>query len=120
MEYSNWQQLIIFLYGIAIGLGFGLLFDIFRAIRVFLGGKLAVFFQDFIYFLLCAVVVFVYLFIFNRGQVRFFALLAVLAGSLFYYLTVGRYIFSFIRKLIKKLKALICKIGRKKKEKKSM
>lgn len=115
MEYSNWQQLIIFLYGLIVGMGFGFVFDVLRAFRVFFYGKISVFLQDFFYFLFCALVSFVYLFILNRGQVRLFALMALTIGALGYYLTAGKFLFPFIRRLLQKIKDLFQRVCKRKK-----
>lgn len=118
MEYSNQAQLQLFLFGILLGIIFGLLFDIFRVIRVFSGGKVSVFFQDFIYFLLCSIPTFIYLFVFNRGQVRFFALLSIFIGATAYYLSVGRFLFPVLRRFLFRIKNFILRIFRKKRKKK--
>ena len=111
MELPIQGQLLLFLYSFLLGLSFGAYYDIFRVCRLFFGNnKITVFIQDLFYFLSCAVAAFIFIFILNRGEVRFFVVISIMIGGLVYYLTLGRFVFALFSKIltaVKKLAGLI-------------
>lgn len=90
MVLSNAQQLSVLLWSLLFGVCLGAVYDLLRAFRVFVKcPAVAVLFQDLFYFLIAAVASFLFIFEVNDGTVRFFILLAFLAGGLVERCTVG-------------------------------
>ena len=91
----------------SVGFGFilGLIYDIFRLIRVLIiKNSKAVIAQDVIYFLLCAVLTFVFLLVINNGRFRFNILLALVIGFVVYYVTLGRFVGAATVFFVKRIK----------------
>ena len=115
MEYTVTDQLTVFFFAIVLGLFLGVLNDVFRFLR-FLGinSRVAVFIQDIVFMIICAVVSFLFAIAYNRGEVRLFAVFGELLGLLLFRYTVGlvtgklfRFIAIAIKKVIKLGKAII-------------
>lgn len=73
-----------------LGFALGAVYDVFRIFRVATrSGKVAVFFLDILYWLVCASATFIFLLVQNEGKPRFMAVLMIVAGAALYYATVG-------------------------------
>ncbi len=93
MEIYVAQQGRAFLGMLLCGIGFGLVFDFFRAIRkIFPMNGLAVNLSDLLFWLICAVLVFASVKLTNRGELRMFAFLGFFSGMIAYFLVFGSYI----------------------------
>jgi spore cortex biosynthesis protein YabQ len=116
MDISIQQQVLLFLYAGALGVGLSIIYDFFRVLRLTLHfNVIFIFIQDLIYFLICAIITFAFIFIFNNGEIRLFIIAAIAIGWILYYLTAGRLIF-YIAKTItswlkKHIKLLLCKFN---------
>lgn len=105
MGFTVESQLILFLFSIAFSFIIGLEYDIFRVSRlIFHFGVWAVFVEDLIFFLLCAVEFFFFSFFFNNGEIRLYIIFTCLVGCLIYYLTIGKFMYNKIKKLILKIR----------------
>lgn len=94
-----------FLYAMALGAVLSVLYDVFRIIRVAFGGKkTAVFIEDLVFSLLALVLTFVFVIVFNNGELRFFVLIGELLGFVICHYTVGRIIIGFSRAIINSIK----------------
>lgn len=96
------EQVMQFLLSVVLGAGMGVVFDVFRVLRVVFPpakktGMVTV--QDILFWALYAFVIFVYSVQYGRGQVRFFFFLGSLLGFALYILTVGNVIIGVIRKI---------------------
>ena len=90
-----------FVLALAFGVCIGIFYDLFRIFRlIFIPGKIAVFFQDIIFLLLSACATFVFLFQINYGDIRFYLAIGIFGGLLFYYLTIGKAVFSFVKMIV--------------------
>ena len=68
MDFSVYSQLILFLSAFVFSLIVGIEYDFFRILRVvFTPGKTTVFFEDLIFFILCAVEFLIFCFFFANG-----------------------------------------------------
>lgn len=101
------------LFLLALGLGFllGVLYDLFRVVRMaFTMRRVGVFIQDVLFFLTCAAVTFIFLLAVNQGEIRGFVIAGEGLGFLIYYFSFGLLamrVSSFLVHTIRKLFHLI-------------
>ncbi len=101
MGISVSQQTITFLQSTLLGIGLGVLYDLFRILRLIIpSGKIISFVEDIIYFLLCGVISFAFLLAVNNGIVRGYLLIGEFLGAALYYFTLGKLIYRVADKLI--------------------
>lgn len=102
------SQLQVFLYSVGFGFILGLIYDIFRIVRVLIiKNNKAIPVQDIAFFSLCAIFTFVFLLVVNNGRFRFNILVALVSGFCVYYLTLGRISVDCITALVKKSNRII-------------
>jgi len=107
-------QGIVFLFSCAVGAILGVVYDVFRIIRIAFNSKwISVFFQDFIFCIFSAVSVILLVYYTNSGIVRWFSLFGCFLCFVLYHMTVGilimfvsRKIIDFIKKVLKFLKKI--------------
>ncbi len=135
MELYIQKQLLIIVYSLILGLIFGVGYDIMRILHMMLGNfflkKPIVFLLDLVYMLLLTASYSIFVYAVYNGMHRMFIILAILAGFILYYNTVGRLVIAFsetiirwirlilhyviavpVRTLAKGIKRLFCWIGR--------
>ena len=102
--FSQGQIFIVFLI---IGICIGVIFDIFRAIRkVFNTSDFITYIEDIIFIAIVGILIVNNLILVNNGEIRFFIILALFFGTIFYFFTISRIcikIFQIILKLFKKI-----------------
>lgn len=102
MEIVVAQQVWLFLYSCLLGAALGLLYDVFRILRLaFPAPAPLVLAQDLLYFALCAVATFLFVMAQNYGQLRWFILAGELIGWVVYYLTIGVMVLGASRAIIR-------------------
>ncbi len=102
------EQLLTFLLSILGGAVLCLIYDFFRCRRlVFPVGKISLFFQDIIYFSLCAVIIFCFLAIRCNGQFRYYVLFGTLIGWFLFRFTVSRWLVKAMVRLIRRFLATL-------------
>lgn len=90
MAISVSNQSVVFLAALIVGVLLGVLYDCFRIFRLaFRSGRVAIFFQDMLFVLVCTVVTFLFLLRESAGSVRFFILEGEILGAVLYYCTLG-------------------------------
>lgn len=110
---ADGMQFASFLVAFLLGIGLGIAYEIFRVPRLLLCiSPILVFVADTLYFFLCSVVLFLFVFFANDGQVRLFLLLSTAVGGMLYALTVGR----FVRHLAIRIRPRLDNIRKKKKK----
>ena len=105
---------IVLLFSVLFGVLSGVCYECFRLLRyaiklavkpkrkaVEAACKILVFCQDVLYFLVLALFAILFLFVFNRGQLRLSMLLAMLVGFIAYYYTLGRLLFTLYRAILR-------------------
>lgn len=91
MWFSLSEQTAYFLWSIALGAGAAVLYDIVRAVRIFLkAGKLHLIISDAVFFALCGILTSLFALPFNKGDVRAFIVFGEAVGFLCYRLTIGQ------------------------------
>lgn len=112
------EQTELFLLSVVMGAVFGVLFDVFRALRVVfppLGGSAATAAEDIIFFVICGFGIYVFSLTFAGGEVRGYYWVGAFLGGVIYIMTVGKVvmgifhgIFDRLYRLIKKIFLIIC------------
>ena len=84
------EQTRLFLLSIGFGFLLGILYDIFRTVRLVISdSKGFVIFMDLLYFAFCTFLNFCYLLTIDYGKIRFYIVFAELLGWLIYYFSFG-------------------------------
>ncbi len=84
------EQLSIFLSSLGLGFLLGILYDIFRAIRLsFTNSKIAVVIFDLLYFFCFGLFSFLFILALNKGEVRSYIIAGEIIGAFFYYISFG-------------------------------
>lgn len=107
--FSISEECILFLLSTVMGAGLGILYDIFRIIRIifpFASKKSAVFVEDILFMLISGAAVFLYAAVMCRGQVRFFCILGTFLGFLLYITAVGNAIIGLLRRIAEKMRKI--------------
>lgn len=113
MEVSVTGQTLVFLAACCFGAALGAFYDLFRIFRVAVPcSRAAVFVQDIIFWLFCAVASFLFLLYVNTGIVRLFVLLGELLGATLYYVTLGVLVMRSARAIIGFFRAVFRFLGR--------
>lgn len=88
-------------YAFFLGLGFAVFYDLLRLFRLLFGTALVF---DLIFWIVCAIVSFSYLLIFNNGEIRWMYFAALLAGFFLYFLLFGKITLLLEKRIAKKVK----------------
>lgn len=110
-------ELRLMLGAMALGLLFGAVFDLFRALRMSVRHpRIAVFAEDALFVLIFAVSCYSFCTALCRGQIRIFVFLAAAVGFMLYIATLGRIVCRIIAELVsfvKKIALGIVKVAKK-------
>lgn len=99
---------LLFFYSILTGAVLGVVYDIFRILRIsFPPKKIAIIVQDVIFALICIITTLMFLQFFTNGALRFFVLIGEFLGFLLYYLTIGVIVIKTARVIINIVKKII-------------
>lgn len=84
------EQTEIFFYSLGFGFLLGILYDVFRTLRMIISrSKGFTFFMDLLYFAVCAVLTFCFIMVVDSGKVRIYVALGEALGWLIYYFSFG-------------------------------
>lgn len=104
----------VFLWAVLLGAVLGLCYDVFRILRIAIpSGRILVFFEDILFFLVVAAATFEFYQLTTDGIVRGYVLLGELLGFALYYFTLGALVFkaaTAIIHFIQKVVGLLVKI----------
>ena len=102
------EQVNLFLYALILGLILGAYYDIFRFLReIGLNSTPAVIVEDLFYCTSISIPIFLFFTAFNSGNIRIFALIGMLIGTLGYRFTIGILTLKLLRLLLKPIRATI-------------
>ncbi len=102
------EQVNLFLYALILGLILGAYYDIFRFLReIGLNSTPAVIVEDLFYCISISIPIFLFFTAFNSGNIRIFALIGMLIGTLGYRFTIGIVTLKLLRLLLKPIRATI-------------
>ena len=94
------EQTELFLLSVLAGVTFGVLWDVFRALRVMLPPMRSTALTavcDALYMIICGLGLYIFSLLFARGEIRAFYWLGALLGAVIYILTAGTVIMGFLR-----------------------
>lgn len=98
--FSVSQQLRIFLLSCLGGAFIGVVYDVFRALRIAVPhGKIAVFAEDCIFFGICGLYLMLFALVFARGELRIYMVFGSLIGFVIYLLSVGKIVTGILLKI---------------------
>lgn len=92
MEYIQGLSVQTEIFLLSLGFGFllGILYDIFRTLRLIISKSVSfTVFMDMLYFALCAFLIFCFNLVVDSGKIRLYVLLGDLLGWLIYYFSFG-------------------------------
>ena len=114
MEIDFYIQSQAFLYSLLFGVGLGMLYGVFKFIRVaFLSTKTAVIIADIIFMLIASIALFLYSLAMLYGYVRIYIVFGALCGFLAYRFSLGKLISRIYCPIIQKIKTKFKKITKK-------
>ncbi len=101
MPFSVAGQFVDLLWAILVGVGLGVLYDVFRLWRVMHHGKISVFLQDVLWWMLFAFLSFYFALFWQGGVVRWYTLAGEIIGFWLYHKTIGKLVFFLCEKILK-------------------
>ena len=111
MEIDFYIQSQAFLYSLLFGVGLGMLYGVFKFIRVaFLSTKTAVIIADIIFMLIASIALFLYSLAMLYGYVRIYIVFGALCGFLAYRFSLGKLISRIYCPIINAINVIIQKI----------
>ncbi len=104
-------QFAIFIFSCILGVVLGIIYDCFRIARMIINPRnIFIFFQDIVYFLLSALITFLFVLMFNDGESRFYILAGEGIGWIVYHLTFGEVVYRCSEKMAINFKSCMKKI----------
>lgn len=108
------MQMIIFALSCVLGIALGILYDVFRIIRMVINSKnITIFIGDIIYFIISGIITFIFVLKINSGESRFYILAGEGIGWIAYHLTLGNAIYKYSGKAAKRINFYTKKIIKK-------
>ncbi|MDP4151945.1 MAG: spore cortex biosynthesis protein YabQ [Bacillota bacterium] len=108
MELSVANQAVVFLLSVALGFVLGFIYDIFRILRIAVRTKgIGVFIEDMLFWIICAVAVLLFLFVFTSGEVRMYTFIGTALGAVIYFMSLSILIMSSAKIIIIQIKKII-------------
>lgn len=84
------EQTVIFLSSLGVGFLLGVLYDVFRAIRLSITkSRTATIIFDILYFLTFGFLSYIFILALNKGEIRAYIIIGEIIGGLFYYFSFG-------------------------------
>lgn len=112
-EINNLSQLSGLFYSVIMGVIFGILYDVLRAVRIITNFKnFTVFFQDILYFFIIANITFIYFLSVTNGEIRFYILIGTFIGFLAYFFTISKFVILLFKILFSRTLKLIIGISK--------
>lgn len=94
------SQSLLFLYALISGAASGIVYELFRAIRVSgLGGKVFTFISDMLFCIFLSFLYVLLIYNFSYGEIRLYAFFGMLGGFCAYYFTLGKLMNMIYRKI---------------------
>ena len=100
-------QTEIFLLSLGFGFLLGILYDVFRTLRLIIS-KSDVFtvFMDVLYFMLCAFLIFCFNLVVDSGRIRIYVLFGDMLGWMIYYFTFGEISIKAVNRIVALVKGI--------------
>lgn len=111
--FTSGQQLQLFLLSCAFGIPIGIVFDIFRVLRMIIHhNKIAATLEDILFFCLYGIFLMCFTISMARSEFRFYYCFGNLIGFTLYYVTLGSAVTKILRKIINFIKKILLRIFR--------
>lgn len=95
------RQVYCFLMSIGVGALLGCVYDVFKLLHIFLPSKkIVVFIEDILYWIIAGFVTFIFILVFNSGEIRGFLLIGELCGFVIYYFLMSPFVIKLLKSLI--------------------
>lgn len=105
MELVLTEELAVVGYAALFGVGVGILYDVFRVLRlIFRPSAVAVFVEDLIFFFITAWLTGMFIFTFHSGVIRLYIFVSAVAGAALWYMTFGRISYRLWRRVSDKIR----------------
>ena len=102
------NQAFLFLVFVVIGLIIGLLFDVFRILRISFKTKdVITYIEDILFWILTGILVLYSIFIFNNGEIRFFIFIGIVIGVILYIMLFSSFIIKYSVYIISIIKNVV-------------
>ena len=102
------NQTYLFIVFSLTGIGLGVLFDFFRALRkTFKTPDLVTYLEDIIYWILAGIIVLYNVWFFNDGEIRIYMILGILIGAVIYTLTLSTIFIKINYFIMSKIKIIL-------------
>lgn len=102
------RETVIFLLSCLLGMWIGVIYDVFRIMRIaFPPGKWIIFIEDFVFVFIAALFTFVFSVKFLNGLFRGFVVTGEILGFVIYYFTVGVIVLKCSKTLISLIKSVL-------------
>lgn len=99
-------EFVLFLYAAYFGIEIAFAYDLLRIFRRVVGhSRLAMAFEDFLYWLWVGMRAFLMLYEYHNGHLRFYTILGVCAGIFLYTVSVGTFFVKYVAGVLNKTKA---------------
>lgn len=111
MSSEIYKEIDIFLKAIFLGAGICITYDVFRILRrIYKKGTIITGFEDVIFCIFTAIVIFSFLYSMNGGIIRSYIYMGIFIGIVVYEESIGKYVVKYTSKIIKKFLILLKKI----------
>lgn len=105
MELVLTEELAVVGYAALFGVGVGILYDVFRVLRLlFRPSAVAVFVEDLLFFFITAALTGMFIFTFHSGVIRLYIFVSAVAGAALWYMTLGRICYRLWRGVADKIR----------------
>ena len=106
------SQTEIFLFSLGFGFLLGILYDIFRTLRLIISdSSFFTVFADVTYFLVCTFLIFCFDLVVDSGKIRLYVLFGDLLGWLIYYFSFGEISIKLSNKIVSSVKCFFCAVS---------
>lgn len=103
------QPVLTFLMSCVVGGFLGFVYDVFRITRIAIKtGKIVIFIEDILFFLISTVVSFTFIVVDNKGEFRGMLLIGEVIGAVVYFLTISVVLLKCAKWIIDAIKWILC------------
>ena len=107
------NQAYLFIVFSLTGIGLGILFDFFRALRkTFKTSDFITYIEDIIYWILAGIIILYNIWFFNDGEIRIYMILGILIGAMIYTLTLSIIFIKVNYFIMNKIKVILTFISK--------
>jgi len=107
-------EFVLFLYAVCFGTRMAFIYDLLRIFRRVVGhNRFAMAFEDLLYWIWAGLQVFLMLYEYHNGNLRFYIIIGVCLGIFLYTVSIGSIFVTYISKLLNRTKDTACRAAEK-------